>query len=95
MADETGDDLLFFEAMVQQKISDFLSKTEVALTDWEAAKKKPEDMEKEIKALRLSHQLFSNWLKKSLKGKKDGFSACGRLLEYSGICVTIERARLG
>jgi hypothetical protein len=95
MAVDTGKELMLFEATVQQAVSNSLSKTEVALADWDAAKKKPEGMERNITVLKLSHQLFSGWLNKSLKGRKDGVSACGRLLEYSKICETLERARSG
>jgi hypothetical protein len=75
------------------KVSDSLSKIEVALSEWDAAKKKPKRLEKRIEYLRLSHTMLSGWARDSLKGKKDQESTISRLARFIELCDALDVAR--
>jgi len=81
------------ESETKLKVSESISKIEVALTEWETAKKKPKKLEKRIEYLRMSHTLLSGWARESLKGKKDINSTLFRLQRFTKLCGTLDRAR--
>jgi len=81
------------ESETRMKVSESISKIEVALSEWDAAKRKPKKLEKRIEYLQLSHKLLSGWAKESLKGKKDLQSAVDRLARFTEICDTLESQR--
>ncbi len=78
------------EADTQQKVSDSISKIEVALAEWDGAKKKPKQLAKRIEYLRKSHQLLSAWAMESLKGKRDFPSTVDRLRRFTELCQKID-----
>lgn len=73
------------------KVSDSISKIEVALSEWNAAGKKPKKLEKRIAYLIYSHKLLSGWAKESLKGKRDPRSSLLRLQKFADMCDELER----
>ncbi|VVC02611.1 Uncharacterised protein [Candidatus Bilamarchaeum dharawalense] len=91
--DEVGSKLVELEIETQSKVSHSLSLIEVALADWEAAKKKPKNLEGQINYLRNSYKLLSEWEKNSLKGKKDLNSTLNRLRKFTLICQKLQSAK--
>ncbi|MFH1520616.1 MAG: hypothetical protein ABID61_03155 [Candidatus Micrarchaeota archaeon] len=87
---EIGAKLFDLEIETQTKVSHSISLIEVAIADWEGTKKKPQHLAAKIDYLRTCHGLFSNWEKKSLKGKKDLNSVTKRLRDFVSICKKIE-----
>lgn len=81
------------ESETQHKVSVSLSKIEVALSEWNAAKKKPKKLEKRIEYLRLSHSLLSGWARESLRGKRDSESTIDRLARFIELCDALDVAR--
>jgi hypothetical protein len=81
------------EAETQKKVSDSLSKIEVALSYWDAAKKKPRRLARRIAYLKMSYELLSSWEKESLKGSRDFAAVLSRLGKFADICDRLERAR--
>ncbi len=79
-------ELVVLEMNTREKLSRSLSKIEIALADWDQSEEKPKKFMKKIAYLKKSHALFSNWMKKSLKGKKDSTSSRLRLQEFTEIC---------
>lgn len=79
------------ETETQRKVSDSLSKIEVALADWESCRKRPKELGDRIKRLRMSHELLSAWEKESLKGKKDMASTVKRLRGFTEVCARLKR----
>ncbi len=88
--DAAGDDALRVEEETRQKVSDSLSRIEVALSEWDLAKRKPKGLEGRISYLRRFHGLLSRWEKDSLKGRRDGASVRERLRRFMEICRGIE-----
>lgn len=90
--DETavGSKLLDLETETQAKVSHSISLIEVAIADWEGTKKKPKSLAKKIDYLRTCHSFFSDWEKKSLKGKKDLTSVTNRLRDFVSLCQRLE-----
>lgn len=82
------DETLALEKKARNLASQSISKIEIALADWEQSKK-PKELTEKIKYLKKAHKLFSNWMKKSLKGKKDHASAQIRLKMFSDICYQL------
>jgi uncharacterized protein (DUF2461 family) len=89
--------LIGLEAETQKKVGDSLSKIGVALSEWDAAKKKPRDLEKQVRHLRRFYGLLSDWEEESLKGsrRRDTVSAAERLRRFVDICREIEAAGIG
>jgi hypothetical protein len=81
------------ETQTQEKVSDSLSKIEVALADWEAARKKPKVLARRMEYLALSRAVLSGWMKDSLLGRKDPRSAAERLRRFSAICRRLDSER--
>jgi hypothetical protein len=81
------------ETETREKVSDSISKIEVALSEWGAAKRKPKKLEKRIEYLQLSHRLLSSWARESLRGKKDFQASVDRLRQFTEICDTLEKSR--
>ncbi len=79
-------ELVVLEMHTREKLSKSLSKIEIALADWDQSETKPKKFLKKITYLKKSHRLFSSWMKKSLKGKKDSTSSRLRLKEFTEIC---------
>lgn len=73
------------EMETRERVSASLSKIEMALADWEDSRK-PKRLEKKILFLRRSHKLLSDWMVRSLKGRKDERSAGLRLRLFHDIC---------
>lgn len=92
---EIGTKLLDLEAETQTKVSHSISLIEVAIADWEGTKKKPKFLAARIDYLRTCHGLFSDWEKKSLKGKKDLNSVANRLRDFVSLCQKIEPEERG
>ncbi len=91
--EDISEKTLELEAETRMKVSDSISKIEVALSEWDAAKRKPKKLEKRIEYLQLSHGLLSSWAKESLKGKKDQESTLSRLQGFTELCDTLDKAR--
>ncbi len=91
MAEEIAARAIELEEETQYRVSDSLSKIEVALADWEACQKKPKGSEGRVERLRASHALLSEWEKKSLRGKKDFVSTIRRLQNFTEICTMLKK----
>ncbi len=76
------------------KVSESLGKIEVALSEWEAAKRKPKRLEKRIAYLQLSRQLLSAWARDSLKGRRDPGSVLSRLRKFTEICDRLKGGKV-
>jgi hypothetical protein len=81
------------ESETRLKVSESLSKIEVALSEWDSARKKPKKLENRIEYLRLSHTLLSGWARDSLRGKKDEGSTISRLARFIELCDALDAAR--
>lgn len=78
------------EADTQKVVSASISKIEVALTEWDSARRKPEDLRGQVAQLRRFCTLLSSWEKASLSGSRDTASAQKRLRRFFEICRKIE-----
>ncbi len=78
------------ESETRRMVSISLSKLEIALSEWDAAKQKPRDLEGEVAALRHFHGMLSGWEKESLKGAPGTKAALLRLRRFSEICRKME-----
>lgn len=78
------------EAEIQRKVSHSISKIEVALAEWDAAKKKPEAIAEKIDHLRFLYKLLCIWEQDSLGGEKELPSVMERLKKYVEICKKID-----
>jgi hypothetical protein len=83
---------LELEADTQKVVSSSISKLEVALSEWDSARKKPEDLTGKVAYLRRFYGLLTKWEKNSLSGSKDTASAQKRLRRFAEICHDIESA---
>ncbi|MFH0885433.1 MAG: hypothetical protein V1861_07025 [Candidatus Micrarchaeota archaeon] len=81
---------LELEAETQKVVSASISKIEVALSEWDSAKKKPDDLNNQVACLRRFYGLLTKWEKNSLSGSKDTASAQKRLRRFAEICTEIE-----
>ncbi|MFH0885439.1 MAG: hypothetical protein V1861_07055 [Candidatus Micrarchaeota archaeon] len=81
------------EAETRMKVSESISKIEVALSEWNAAKRKPKKLQKRIEYLQSSYKLLSDWEKDSLKGRRDLPSSVKRLKRFTEICDRLEKGR--
>ncbi len=81
------------ERETREKVSESLSKIEIALSEWDAAKEKPGKLEKRIEYLRLSHRLLSGWATCSLRAQGGAESSLERLRDFTEICSRLEKAR--
>lgn len=79
------------EIQAQQKVSRALSAIEVALSEWDATKKKPGILARRIEYLKMCHGIFSNWGKESLKGSKDINSTIKRLQSFTIMCEQLNK----
>ncbi len=86
--------LLELESETQRVVSKSISKIEVALSEWDSAKKKPDDLEGKVAYLRRFYELLTGWERDSLTGSKDTASAQKRLRRFAEICRDIESARM-
>jgi len=82
------------EAQTQRLVSISLSKMEVAISEWDSAKHKPEGFSSQVESLRRFHRLLSDWERESLKGGRGTGSALKRLRRFSEICREIEKSGL-
>jgi hypothetical protein len=83
------------EEQAREKVSDSLSAIEVALSEWEAAKSKPNSLAGRISYLKISYKLLSYWERESLKGKKDDTSVIKRMRSFTAMCEKLETAKGG
>lgn len=90
MALESGKTPLELETETQKVVSASISKIEVALSEWDSARKKPGDLESQVAKLRRFCELLSGWERDSLMGSRDTASAQKRLRRFTEICREIE-----
>ncbi len=88
------DDPLELEEETRKLVSGAISKMDTALSEWDAAKKKPRELEGRVRAIRRFHSLLSGWERESLKGGRGRDSAEGRLRKFVAICREMEEAGL-
>ena len=86
-------DTVELEAETQQKVSSAISAIEVALSEYDAAGKKPQKLEKRVLFLRATHAMLTEWEKESLSGKKDVRSRLVRLSAFSTLCQRLSSNR--
>jgi hypothetical protein len=84
-----------FEEQARGKVSESISAIEVALSEWESAKAKPEPLAIRIRYLKMSHQMMSDWAKESLKGKTDASSVKARIKRFISMCRKLESMKGG
>jgi len=90
MAGERGKTPQELEAETQKIVSASISKMEVALSEWDSAKKRPDDLAGQVAHLRRFYKLLTKWERDSLKGGKDLASVQKRLRRFMEICGEIE-----
>lgn len=86
--------MIELEAETQRMVSDSISKMEVAISEWDSAKKKPDDLSDVVEGIRRFHELLSAWERKSLAGSRDTASIRKRLARFTEICAEIESSGL-
>ena len=91
--EDIGAKALELESETQEKVSESLSKIDVALSEWDAAKKKPKKLERRIEYLRMSQSLLTEWARESLRGKRDTESTLARLQRFTEVCDRLDKAR--
>jgi septation ring formation regulator EzrA len=87
-------DLIEMESEAQTKVNKSITSIEIAMARWDNAKEKPPHLKERINDLKISHKLFSEWQKKSLKGQKDLPSVIARLNEFGNICNYLKKKGL-
>ena len=85
METEFESEAIKLEQEAQQKVSKAISAIEVAISKWDAAKKKPLVFSKRIQRLKTFYEHFSSWEKESLKGRKDLVSTIKRLRNFADL----------
>lgn len=88
--DEIDARAIELEGETLTKVSDSLSKIEVALSDWDSAKRKPKALAPRIIFLRFAHKQLSAWAAASLKGKRDLASRARRFQDFISLCRKLE-----
>jgi hypothetical protein len=83
------------ERETQRTVSRSLSAIEVALSEWDAAKNKPDGLGPTIRYLRRSYDLLSEWERESVSGRQDAVSRFLRLKTYVALCRKLESERPG
>jgi hypothetical protein len=85
--------LLDLEDITRNKVSHSLSKLEIAISEWDGAKKKPANLEPRMRFIRKTHLVLSEWLKASLSGENKPSEAKERLADFTRICLLLEQEK--
>jgi hypothetical protein len=82
------------ESETLEKVSESISKIEVALADWDALERQPEELSKRMGFLKETHRILSAWARETLQGKKDFDSVTKRLDRFRQICKKIAKRQV-
>ncbi len=82
------------ETETQRMVSSSIAKMEVAISEWNSAKKKPDDLAETVACLQRFYSLLSEWERESLSGSRDTASVQKRLRRFAEICRSMESSGL-